>query len=140
MTSKNQGITSFVVSTGAKSSFAPRAIGQHQALATDGTRLFDVTIEAGVKTLTAYDLATGSSRWSQSGAVTAPLSVNGMVIVGENYGGLAVYDAANGALLKRLSGTARGAAPIVVGGRVYAGYSASSVPPGTNPPVTALGV
>jgi len=42
--------------------------------------------------------------------------------------------------LKRLPGTARGADPIVVGGRVYAGYSASSVPSGSNPPVTALGV
>jgi len=98
-----------------------------------------VVVGAGLAA-TAYDLATGSSLWSRPGAVTAPLSVNGMVIVGENYGGLAVYDAASGALLKRLSGTARGAAPIVVGGRVYAGYSASSVPPGSNPPVTALSV
>ena len=65
---------------------------------------------------------------------------NGMVIVGENFDGLAVYDAASGALLKRLAGTARGADPIVVGGRVYAGYSPTPVPPGSNPPLTALGV
>jgi outer membrane protein assembly factor BamB len=140
VTSKSQGITSFAVTTGAKTNFLPGAIGQHQALATDGTRLFDVTIEAGVKTLTAYNRSTGAVLWSRNGAVTAPLSVNGMVVVGENYGGLAVYDAASGALLKRLAGTARGADPIVVGGRVYAGYSPTSVPPGTNPPLTALGV
>ena len=140
VTSKNQGITTFVVSTGAKASFAPGAIGQHQSLATDGSRLFDVMIEGGVKTLTAYDLATGASLWSQTGAVTAPLAVNGMVIVGENYDGLAVYDAASGVLLKRLAGTARGAGPIVVAGRVYAGYSPNPVPPGSNPPLTALGV
>ena len=35
----------------------------------------------------------------------------------------------------------RGADPIVVGGRVYAGYSPTRpVPPGSNPPLTALGV
>jgi len=28
----------------------------------------------------------------------------------------------------------------VVGGRVYAGFSATSVPAGSNPPLTALGV
>jgi hypothetical protein len=140
VTSKSQGITSFAVATGAKTNFLPGAIGQHQSLATDGTRLFDVTIEAGVKTLTAYNLSTGAVLWSHNGAVTSPLAVNGMVVVGENYGGLAVYDAASGALLKRLAGTARGANPIVVGGRVYAGYSPMVVPPGTNPPLTALGV
>jgi len=139
-TGTNQGIHAFDVNTGAKADFAPGAVGQHHDLATDGTRLYDVTLEGGVRTLTAYNLSNGGVAWSKTGAVTSPIVVNGMVIVGENFDGLAVYDAASGALLKRLSGTARGADPIVVGGRVYAGYSPTPVPPGTNPPLTALGV
>jgi hypothetical protein len=140
VTSKNQGIHAFNVNTGAKSDFAPGAIGQHQALATDGTRLFDAAIEGGVRTLTAYNLSNGSVAWSRQGAVTAPFVVNGMVIVGENINGLAVYDAASGALLKRLAGTARGADPTVVGGHVFAGYSPNPVPSGSTPPLTMLGV
>lgn len=140
VTAINNGIVSFSVSTGAKTTVVAGAVGQHRDLATDGTRLFDVVNDGGVKTLTAYSLATGAALWSRSGAVTSPLSVNGMVIVGEANAGLAVYDAASGALLKRLPGTARGANPIVVGGRVYAGYTAANLPAGTNPPLTALGV
>lgn len=139
-TGTNQGIHAFAVSTGAKADFAPGAVGQHHDLATDGTRLYDVTLEGGVRTLTAYNLSNGSVAWTKTGAVTSPMVVNGMVIVGENLDGLAVYDAASGALLERLAGTARGADPIVVGGRVYAGYSATSIPTGSNPPLTALGV
>ena len=44
------------------------------------------------------------------------------------------------ALLKRLAGTARGADPIVVGGHVFAGYSATPVPQGSTPHLTMLGV
>lgn len=139
-TGTNQGIHAFNVGTGAKADFAPGAVGQHHDLATDGTRLYDVTLEGGVRTLTVYDLSSGAVAWTKTGAVTSPMVVNGMVIVGENFDGLAVYDAASGALLKRLAGTARGADPIVVGGRVYAGYSPTPVPPGSNPPLTALGV
>ena len=140
VTGVNQGIHAFNVNTGAKSDFAPGALGQHQNLATDGTRLFDVRFENGVRTLTAYNLSNGSVVWSKTGAVTSPLAVNGMVIVGENRDGLAIYDAASGALLRRLAGTARGADPIVVGGRVFAGYSAGTVPAGSMPPLTMLGV
>ena len=55
------GHHAFDVVSGAKADFAPGAIGQHKAMATDGTRLFDVMIEGGVKTLTAYDLSTGAA-------------------------------------------------------------------------------
>ena len=99
-TGVNQGIHAFNVNTGAKADFAPAALGQHQNLATDGTRLFDVTLEGGVRTLTAYNLSNGAVAWRKTGAVTSPLAVNGMVIVGENRDGLAVYDAASGALLR----------------------------------------
>jgi hypothetical protein len=62
------------------------------------------------------------------------------VVVGENRDGLAVYDAASGALLKRVAGVARGADPIVVGGRLFAGFSTGPVPTGSTPPLTMLGV
>jgi hypothetical protein len=140
VTGVNQGIHAFNVNTGAKADFAPGAIGQHQNLATDGTRLFDVTFEGGVRTLTAYDLSNGSVVWTRNGAVTSPLLVNGMVIVGENRDGLAVYDAANGTLLRRVAGVARGADPIVVGGRLFVGFSAGAVPTGATPPLTMFGV
>jgi hypothetical protein len=139
-TGVNQGIHAFNVNTGAKADFAPNAIGQHENLATDGTRLFDVTFENGVRTLTAYNLSNGAVVWTRTGAHTAPLAVNGMVIVGENRDGLAVYDAASGALLRRVAGVARGADPIVVGGRVFVGFSAGAVPAGSTPPLTMLGV
>jgi PQQ-like domain len=140
VTGTNQGIHAFNVNTGAKVDFAPGAVGQHQNMATDGTRLFDVTFEDGVRTLTAHNLSNGSVAWRKTGAFTSPLAVNGMVIVGENRDGLAVYDAASGALLKRVAGTARGADPVVVGGRLFAGFSASPVPTGSMPPLTMLGV
>jgi hypothetical protein len=139
-TGVNQGIHAFNVNTGAKADFAPAALGQHQNLATDGTRLFDVTFDDGVRTLTAYDLANGSVVWRRNGAVTSPLVVNGMVIVGENRDGLAVYDAATGAVVRRLPGVARGADPIVVGGRLFVGFSTGAVPTGSTAPLTMLGV
>jgi hypothetical protein len=140
VTGVNPGIHTFSVTSGAKADFAPAALGQHQNLATDGTRLFDVTFENGVRRLTAYNLSNGSAVWTRNGAVTSPLVVNGMVIVGENQNGLAVYDAANGTLLRRVAGVARGADPIVVGGRLFVGFSAGAVPTGSTPPLTMFGV
>jgi outer membrane protein assembly factor BamB len=93
-----------------------------------------------VRTLTAYDLSNGSVVWTRNGAVTSPLLVNGMVIVGENRDGLAVYDAGTGALIRRLAGVARGADPIVVGGRLFAGFTTGAVPTGSTAPLTMLGV
>jgi hypothetical protein len=139
-TGVNQGIHAFNVNTGAKADFAPAALGQHQNLATDGTRLFDVTFENGVRTLTAYNLSNDSVVWRRNGAITSPLVVNGMVIVGENRDGLAVYDAGTGALIRRLAGVARGADPIVVGGRLFAGFTTGAVPTGSTAPLTMLGV
>ena len=99
-----------------------------------------MTFENGVRRLTAYNLSNGSVVWTRNGAVTSPLVVNGMVIVGENQNGLAVYDAANGTLLRRVAGVARGADPIVVGGRLFVGFSAGAVPTGSTPPLTMFGV
>ena len=138
MTGVNQGIHAFNVTSGAKADFAPAALGQHQNLATDGTRLFDVTFENGVRRLTAYNLSNGSVVWTRNGAVTSPLVVNGMVIVGENRTGSPCTTPRTA----RSSGGSRSPG-VLTRSSSAAGSSSGSAPArpgGSTPPLTMFGV
>ncbi len=127
----------FVRATGAKTTLATYPASTHHSLAWDGARLFASSRRSGgVNSLRAYNGTTGAVIWEQPGAVTAPLVVNGMVIVGEDTAGLAVYRTTNGVELARFPGTARGADPVVVNGQLLAGFSDSAVPPGQNAPLS----
>jgi len=131
----NNGLLWFDQTTGARHVLDAAAVGRHKALATDGTRVFDVTERSGTRTLRAYDLASGTKIWERPGAVTAPLHVNAMVFVGEDTAGMAAYRAADGVELWRYPGTARGSDPMVLDGVLNASFSATSLPPGRMAPL-----
>ena len=108
-------------------------------MAWDGTRLFAASRRSGgVNALRAFNGTSGAVVWERPGAVTAPLVVNGMVIVGEDTAGLAVYRTTTGAELARFPGTARGADPVVVNGQLLAGFSETAVPAGQGAPLSGF--
>jgi outer membrane protein assembly factor BamB len=122
--------------TGQKTTLTTWPTSTHHALAWDGTRLFASSRRSGnANALRAYS-ASGGLLWTRPGAVTAPLVVNGMVVVGEDTAGLAVYRATNGAELARFPGTARGADPIIANGQLLVGFSAGALPAGQNAPLS----
>ncbi|GAA1879115.1 PQQ-binding-like beta-propeller repeat protein [Lapillicoccus jejuensis] len=133
------GLTSYDLATGTKTVLDPTADGRHRDLATDGTLVFDVTSSrADGQALTARRATDGSVVWRRPGAVTSPLVLGDLVVVGEDRAGIAMYDTATGALVHRIPGTARGAYPVVANGRLYLGYASGTVPTDTVPPVTAF--
>jgi hypothetical protein len=136
----NNGLLWFEQATGAKHVIDAVAVGRHKALATDGTRIFDVTERSGVRMLRAYDILTGRKLWERSGAVTAPLHVNRMVFVGEDTAGMAAYRAADGAELWRYPGIARGSDPIVLDGGLHAAFSPTALPSGRMAPLCTFSV
>jgi hypothetical protein len=127
-------IDSFDQVTGAKSTLATLPTSTHHALAWDGVRLFAASRRSGdANALRVYDPPTGAVLWERPGAVTAPLAVNGMVVVGEDSAGVAAYRASNGVELARFPGTARGADPVVVNGQLLIGFEQGAVPAGESP-------
>jgi outer membrane protein assembly factor BamB len=129
-------LDAFDQATGAKTTLATLTWSTPHPLAWDGTRLFLVTHSGSDRRLRAFNATTGAVIWERPGAATAPLVVNGMVIVGEDTAGLAVYRATNGAELARFPGTARGADPVVVGGQLFLGFSQDPVPSGEAAPLS----
>jgi hypothetical protein len=131
-------IDEFDQATGVKSHLAgvPSGFTPH-ALAWDGTRLFASGRQSGGSTfLHAINASSGALLWRRPGASTAPLSVNGMVVVGEDTAGVAFYRANNGAELARIPGTARGADPVVVNGQLVLGFKPGSLPAGQTAPLS----
>jgi outer membrane protein assembly factor BamB len=131
----SNGLLWFDQTTGAKHVIDATAVGRHKALATDGTRIFDVSQRGGIRTLRAYDIVSGTKLWERSGAVTAPVHVNRMVFVGEDTAGMAAYRATDGAEVWRYPGTARGSDPIVLDGGLNAAFSPTPLPAGRMAPL-----
>jgi outer membrane protein assembly factor BamB len=132
------GIDRFDQATGMKTHLAgvPSGFTPH-ALAWDGTRLFASGRQSGGSTFVhAFNASSGALLWQRPGASTAPRSVNGMVVVGEDTAGVAFYRANNGTELARIPGTARGADPVIVEGQLLVGFKAGSLPAGQTAPLS----
>ena len=71
-----------------------------------------------------------SRAWTKSINVrTAPAVANGVVFTSEGSDGVAAYNANTGAKLWSKPGRADSAPPVVAGGRLYVGWTASSTTP-----------